>query len=403
MKKVPPREIPNLYSPSFIAFGFANFFTISSFGIFFLLPLFIKSRGGSGSDIGIIMGVFSLAAVLCRPWISEMIDRIGRKRSYTLGSLIMTVFPLAYLLFRGSLSLFYLPLILVRVIHGVGLAICFTAVFTYIADIIPESRLNEGIGIFGVTGLMGMAIGPLIGEIIIERFGFSLFFIAASAIASLGLIIHLPLKESFKHGDRSASPSFFSLLTKRTILPVAIIAIVFGIGLAATGNFISPFAKEQGLPFISLFYICYSSAAVVTRIGGGRLADRVGEDRIIPYVLLLTGGGLMVLIFPGGSAFLAVSGLMSGCGHGFLFPCLNSILLRNEPIEIRGKITGVFTGGIDAGTFAGSIALGYIGELAGFQALFLAAGLALLMGLGVHRFYLKTSEASPQTNKYRVD
>jgi MFS family permease len=395
MPKIAPREIPKLYSPSFIAFGFANFFTVSSFGIFFLLPLFIKNHGGSESDMGIVMGVFSLAAVLCRPWISEMIDRIGRKRSYTLGSLIMTVFPLAYLLFRGSLSLFYLPLILVRVIHGVGLAICFTAVFTYIADIIPESRLNEGIGIFGVTGLMGMAIGPLIGEIIIERFGFALFFITASAIASLGLIIHLPLKESFSRGYRPASPSFFSLLTKRAILPVAIIALVFGMALAATGNFISPFAKEQGLPFISLFYICYSSAAIVTRIGGGRLADRLGENRIIPYALLLTGGGLMVLIFPGGSTVLAVSGLMSGCGHGFLFPCLNTLLLRNEPIEIRGKITGIFTGGLDAGTFAGSIALGYIGEVAGFQALFLAAGLAFILGIIIHRFYVISERKLP--------
>ena len=96
----------------------------------------------------------------------------------------------------------------------------------------------------------------------------------------------------------------------------------------------------------------------------------------------------MVLIFPGGSALLAVSGLMSGCGHGFLFPCLNSLLLRNEPIEIRGKINGVFTGGIDSGAFAGSITLGYIGDLAGFQALFLAAALTLLLGVLIHRFHV---------------
>jgi len=390
MSKIAPREIPKLYSPSFIAFGFANFFTVSSFGIFFLFPLFIKDRGGYESDIGIIMGVFSLASVLFRPWISEMIDRVGRKRSYTIGSLIMTTLPLTYLLFRGGLSMFYTQLVLVRIIHGVGLALCFTAAFTYIADIIPEARLNEGIGIFGVTGLTGLAIGPLMGEAIIEHLGFPIFFIGASAVASLGLIIHLPLQESFTHGDRSASSSFFSVLTKRTIFPVAIIALIFGIGLAATENFISPFAKEQKLPFISLYYICYSSAAVLTRLLGGRLADRVGENRIIPYALLIAGGGLMVLVFPGGSTFLALSGLMSGCGQGLLFPCLNSLLIRDEPIDIRGKITGVFTGAIDSGAFAGSIALGYIGELAGFQALFLAAGLVLLIGLGIHRFYPAT-------------
>jgi MFS family permease len=395
MLNMPSRDIPKLYSLAFIAFGFANFFTVSSFGIFFLFPLFIKSRGGSESDIGIVMGVFSLAAVLCRPWISDMIDRIGRKRSYTMGSLIMTALPLTYLLFQGPLNTFYTPLILVRVIHGVGLALSFTAAFTYIADIIPEARLNEGIGMFGLTGLTGLAIGPLIGEIIIKHFGFAIFFLAAGTIASLGFIIHLPLQESFKKSAPSASSSFFSVLVKGNVFPVAIIALIFGIGLAATGNFISPFAKERGLPFISLYYICYSSAAIFTRLLGGRLADRVGEHRIIPYALLLTSAGLMMLIFLSGSTLLALSGLMSGCGHGFLFPCLNSLIIRDKPINIRGKITGIFTGGIDAGSFAGSVLLGYIGELAGFQALFLAAGLLLLVGLPIHRFQVLREDDMP--------
>ena len=131
--------------------SFANLFNVSSFGAFFLFPLFIINHGGSKSDIGIIMGVFALSAVLCRPWISDMVDRIGRKKSYTIGCIIMSVVPVMYLFFRGDLSSFYFPLILVRILHGVGLAICFTASFTYIADIVPEERLNEGIGMFGAT------------------------------------------------------------------------------------------------------------------------------------------------------------------------------------------------------------------------------------------------------------
>ena len=381
-----------LYSPSFITMAFSNLFTVSSFGTFFLFPLFITSYGGSKSDIGVIMGVFALSSVLCRPWISDMIDRIGRKRSYTIGCIIMSILPLTYLLFRGSLSHFYLFLILVRILHGVGLAICFTASFTYIADIVPEGRLNEGIGMFGITGLTGLAIGPVIGEIIIQEFGFSIFFVAATGMATIGLILHLPLSESFEHDSHDFSQSFFSVLIKRKMLMLALLAFLFGFGLAASGSFVSPFAKEQDLAFISLYYISYSSAAVLTRLLGGRLADRIGEDRIIPYALTLTGGGLLVLMLLGGNAVLALSGLMSGCGHGFLFPCLNSLAIRNEPINIRGKITGIFTGGIDAGAFAGSIILGYIGEWAGFQALFFAAGLALLTGLGVQKFQAKNNK-----------
>lgn len=375
-----------LYSPSFITMAVANLFTVSSFGTFFLFPLFIMSHGGSKADIGIIMGAFALSSVLSRPWISEMVDRIGRKRSYTIGSLIMSGLPLTYLLFQGDLSDFYLPLILIRIAHGVGLSICFTAVFTYIADIVPKGRLNEGLGMFGITGLSGLAIGPIIGEIIIKEYGFSIFFLSTAGMATLGLLLHLPISESYRHVRQELSPSFFSVLKRRRTFTVALLAFLFGFGLSAVGNFVSPFAKEQHIAFISLYYMSYSSTAVLTRFLGGRLADRIGEDRIIPYALVLTGAGLMTLILLGGNGVLFTSGLMAGCGHGFLFPCLNSLAIRNEPINIRGKINGVFTGGIDAGAFGGSIILGFIGEWAGFRVLFFAAGLALLLGVGIYRF-----------------
>ncbi|MBE9546966.1 MAG: MFS transporter [Proteobacteria bacterium] len=383
------------YSPPFITMAFANLFNVSSFGAFFLFPLFITHHGGSKSDIGIIMGVFALSAVLCRPWISEMVDRIGRKKSYTIGCIIMSIVPAMYLLFQGDLSDFYLPLILVRILHGVGLAICFTASFTYIADIVPEARLNEGIGMFGATGLVGLAIGPAVGELIIREFGFSIFFLAATGMAILGLLTHLVVPESFVRLPHEPRQSFSSVLLKKKILIVTLLALLFGFGLAASGSFVSPFAEEQGLAFISLYYISYSGAAILTRFWGGRLADTIGEDRIIPPALIMTGGGLLIMIFLGGNTILVLSGLVTGCGHGFLFPCLNSLAIRNEPVNIRGKITGIFTGGIDTGAFIGSIMLGYIGQWAGFRVLFFAAGLALIMGLGVYRFQVMNNKVEP--------
>jgi predicted MFS family arabinose efflux permease len=274
----------------------------------------------------------------------------------------------------------------------VGLAICFTAAFTYIADIVPAERLNEGIGVFGMSGLVGMAIGPVIGETIVRGFGFSTFFPVTAGMATLGLVLALSLPESFVHVSHDSPQSFFSVLIKRRPLTVAVLAVLFGFGLSASGSFVSPFAKEKDLAFISLYYISYSSAAVLTRVLGGRLADRIGEKRIIPYGQILTGGGLMMLILLGGNTVLALSGLMSGCGHGLLFPCLNSMAIRDEPMSIRGKITGVFTGGIDAGVFVGSIILGYIGDWAGFRALFFTAGLVILTGLGAYKLRVTDKE-----------
>jgi MFS family permease len=314
-----------------------------------------------------------------------MIDRMGRKKSYAAGATIMTLAPLAYLFFRGTLDSFYLPLIVVRVAHGIGFAICITAVFTYIADIIPHERLNGGLGMFGISGLVGSALGPFIAEIVIKSAGFDVLFIVAAALSGVSLIIQYPLKETYVHAAKPAESSFFLVLQKKRVFLVASIALLFGFGLAAVNGFVSPYASERRIAFISLYYIAYSSAAIFTRVFMGSLIDRLSEDKIIPYALGLTGGGLLMLVLMKGWGMLFFSGLMTGCGHGLLYPALNTHAIRDEPQGVRGKITGAYTGSIDAGTFAGSVLLGYVGEILGFHALFLVAGLAVLCAILVFR------------------
>ncbi len=330
------------------------------------------------------MGAFALSSVLCRPWISEMIDRLGRKRSYSLGSLIMAFMPLAYLIPKGNIGQVYGPIILFRLIHGIGLAICFTSSFTYIADILPRERINEGIGMFGATGLMGLALGPFMGEVVARRLGFTYFFVVGAAFGTAGFVLHLPLPESFRPGTEVEGRSFFRLMLERKIFLVAILAFLFGLGLAASGNFVAPYARGKGISLVSIYYIFYSFSAVATRLLGGRIADKVGEQRVIPYALVLTGVGLFMLALLGGNGILIIAGVLAGCGHGFLFPCLNAMVIRDEPAYVRGKITGIFTGGIDAGSFLGSIFLGYIGQLMGYRALFVTSGAALFLGLYIY-------------------
>jgi MFS family permease len=376
-----------LYSRSFIIMAFSNLFTVSSFGCFFLFPLFITSRGGSKADIGIIMGASAMASVLCRPSISAMVDRIGRRSSYAIGCIMMSFLPLIYLCFEGRIPEIYLPLLTIRFLHGIGLAICFTSAFTFIADIIPPSRLNEGIGMFGITGLVGMALGPATAEVIIRELGFPIFFATASGIAIVGFLLQLLLPESYVKSSQEPDRSFFNVLKMPRILTVALLALLFGFGLAASGSFVAPFAADKHLPFVTFYFLAYTTSAVITRLSGGKLADRVGERRIVPYGFIIGSVGLASLSFLGGIPLLILSGLLSGCGHGLLFPSLNSLAIRDEPSHIRGRITGIYTGGIDAGVFTGSVLLGFIGEWAGFRVLFLAAALSLLLGYGIFHIY----------------
>jgi len=375
-----------LYSRSFLILALANFFTMSSVSTFFLFPLFVTRHGGTKADIGIMMAVFTIASILCRPWISEMIDRLGRKKCYTLACLILSLLPLVYLFFRGDLSIFYIGLLFVRFIHGIGMALAFTAVMTYITDIVPKNRLNEGLGMFGVTALVALAAGPIMAESIIRLFGFRVQFTMSSMLAFIGLLLHLPLVESYsRYKQDRPSQSFFSILKNKRRILIALLAFLFGFGLSSVFGFLTPFAEEKQLTFISLFFITYSAGAISMRFFGGRLADKVGEGRVIPPAFIITSSGIIMLIFLGGDLILILSGLICGLGHGLLYPCLNAIAVRNEPQDIRGKIMGIFTGGIDSGVFIGSILLGYVGKWYGYPVLFLVAGLILLMGCGVYR------------------
>ena len=363
----------------------ANLCMVSSLGTGFIFPLFLMEHQGSKIDIGIMMGIMALSSVLSRPLVSGMVDRFGRKPSYTVGALVMTAMPLTYLLFDGSLDSFYLPLLLVRLVHGLGLSICFTAAYTFMTDIIPENRMGEGLSMFGITGLVGMAIGPALGETVITHFGFTGYFISGAILGSGALLLSQPLKDVFQEQAVKGGLSFFQVLWLHRIRTVFYLALLFGVGLAASGGFVAPFAKVRGLTFVSHYYLSYSLAAVLTRVFGGRLVDRWGEGRVAAPALLLAACGPLLLFDLSRPMELVIAGLVFGCGHGFLFPSLNTLVIRGQPQNIRGKINGIYTGGIDGGFFAGSILLGYIGEWAGYPTVFLAAGLAFILGFVMYK------------------
>jgi MFS family permease len=386
-----------LYTPAFWAMALANLCTTASFSTFYLLPLFILDEGGNQGDVGVIMGVFALASAICRPWVSEMIDRIGRKRSYTLGSSLMTAAPVFYLWIENPLGTEYPLLLLIRVLHGIGLAICFTSAFTFMADILPQNRLNEGIGMFGISGLIGIALGPMMAETILDHFGFYGLFMCGSGLAAIALLVHQPLPESAPVCRVAPLATFFGLLRREKFIVVGLLSLLFGLGLAATGGFVAPLAEERGLGFISVYFFCYSGGAITVRFFGGRLADRVGEGFVLPYSIMFYMAGIFLLPFTYSQPLLCLAGVLSGVGHGLLFPLLNTMAVRDEPSAVRGKATGIFTGGIDAGIFAGSLILGYIGDWFGLDALFLCAGLGMASALAL--FYFRRSRSTVQPQK----
>jgi predicted MFS family arabinose efflux permease len=116
---------------------------------------------------------------------------------------------------------------------------------------------------------------------------------------------------------------------------------------------------------------------------------------LLPWGITLYVLGLVLLPGVDGTLLLNLAGAFAGAGHGLLFPTLNTLAVRDEPGEVRGKATGIFTGAIDAGCFAGSLLLGYIGQWLGLTTLFWVAGAGMAGGLLLFRFH-RPQAGSPQ-------
>ena len=371
-----------LYTKEFFLLLASGLLLTTGIGVFYLFPLLVLDMGGSKSDIGILMGTMSLSAVALRPWTSGLVDRLGRKGSLVLGCVLMTAVSIAHLFFIGTIGQVYPALVVLRLLFGTGVALGIIASLTLAADLAPASRLNEGLGIFGVMPLMGIAIGPVVGESIIQKWGFNAMFLAAAVFFIAGFFFLLPLKDNFKTSQGGTRGGFMKALRVGLVWRMAFICLCFGVAFAAHGGFVAPFAKAGSMS-VSAYFVSYSTAAVISRLFGGKLADRFGEKQLIPVALVIAGTGFVCLMQVTSTVGLAGTGFVAGLGHGLLFPSLIALTIRPIAAGDRGKVTGILTGGVDAGLFFGSLTMGQLGDFFGFSAIFAMAAATIFVGLGV--------------------
>ena len=370
----------SLLNPDFFLLLTSNLFMWTGVGCFFLLPLFLEQLGANKFDIGILMGTMMLMAVFVRPQASKLVDTVGRKRIFVAGCTINGGVSLMFLFIREPITLSFAPLFLLRLIYGIGFSFGVVASFTLAADLAPGNRLNEGIGLFGTTGLIGIALGPFLAEWIIRRFDFNVMFVFAGLANLISLVALWVMKPEPHEAHRSHAGAFFRTLREPGVLRLVFIGSFFGVGFAAHGGFVTPFAGSLNL-FVSYYYIAYSAAAVVARVIGGKAGDQLGERRTIPVALLSAAIGFTLLIYTNTMAGLVVAGFFAGIGHGIIVPGLMAATVRNIPVHSRGKATGVTTGALDSGMFVGSLLLGFVGDRLGYPALFATAALSMGMGL----------------------
>ena len=364
----------------------ANFFQGLALHCYLHIPGYLDTLGATPTQVGLIVGTMSGAAIAIRPVAGFLMDRRGRRVVILGGALVHVAVCALYLTVDRVGPWIYI----VRVLQGFAEGAIFSSLFTYAADIIPASRRTEGMGIFGVSGMLPMAFGGLLGDRILAAGAYRDLFLATVVIATVALLLSVPLRESRDGAPEIASRGFVSAAVQPNLMPIWFVGSAFAAALAGLFAFLKNFVDSEAIGSVGLFFSFYAGAASLLRVLFGWVPDRVGPLKVFFPSMVCIALSLVALGFARDDLGIAIAGTLAGIGHGYVFPILSAIVVQRALPADRGSAVSLFTAVFDAGMLVGAPALGWIAETgsgaaADYRRMYLVA--AALPVIGAAIFY----------------
>ncbi len=367
--------MPNaLLSGRFVAITATNFFLFLIVTTWNFLPIFVVETGGTEVDAGVLMGSMGITSLGSLPFLAPLIDRYGRKLFISIGILGVGLSNWGFLL----LAEFSPLMILIRLFQGLAFAACFNACATAVVDSVPSDRRAQGIGLFGISGSLAMAVGPYVGETFILRWGFGSYFSLLIGYGLVGFLIAQTVTETRMSGSREKVQGFFSTAVTDGHVPMMVIAAVFGGGFSAMLNFFPLYAKEIGIRS-GLFFVSYGISLVVVRVFLGRLADSLDRDRVI--LACLVGFGITMaatarVTLLGETTLL---GILFGVTQALSYPAMMARMVDRAQDDNRAVVVSLFTGSFGVGIHVCSFLWGAIANMRGLPFMFSFGSVAILV------------------------
>jgi len=402
-------------------------------------PLFVNKLGGMALQAGLFSSVTAIAALVTRPLSGIMADKFGRSRQLVIGAVLCTVSSFLF----GFFSV--IPILLVfRAIQGVGFGMHSTSAGAAIADVVPESRMAEGIGYFGLHSSLGQAIGPGIALAIVAGDTMNdyrkLFFLTAGlcflSIISNNFISYerkrkkaaqlataqlataqlaaaqtdqlsatsttqqsttpdaqqsdtpapqvekQPTAAQTSRSDRPLPKTILGF--EYSMFAPGLVVLLLFIGLSCLSVYMAPFARWKGLGNPGMYYTFNALGSFSSRIIFGRVADKRGSDIIIIPGMIVVTVCLCLLPFTRSLTTLVALGFPLGLAFGAMSPTFNSMYFKRCSPERRGTASGAFFSAIDMGYAFGAPLLGAIADILNFDFIYWTGAVFVVAGLALY-------------------
>ncbi len=355
-----------LWNANYIKVMTTNFLLYFAFYLLTpLLPLYLSETFGATKDaIGIVLSGYTVAALIVRPFCGYVVDSFSRKKVLMLCLSGFAVFFAGYIA-AGTILMFAIC----RTLHGGPFGAVTVANSTCAIDVLPSSRRNEGIGLYGLSNNFAMAIAPSIGIYLHNMVDsymilFWIAFVVAISAVLIAWTIRLPEKDIIRNKEKLSLDRFF--LTRAWLLAINI--AMFGFCWGVLSNYLAIYSKEvlsitggTGTYFALLSMGLFSSRLQGRKaLSQGKLTQNAAEGMLISLV-----GFTLFVAIPHPVAYY-LSAILIGLGNGHLYPAFLNMFVHVARHDQRGTANSSILTGWDLGFGIGCLLGGIVAEHFGY-------------------------------------
>lgn len=350
----PVKTYDKIWNPIFISVFIANVcISLGQFMMFSLIPKFAYSLGASATVVGWVSSIFTITALLIRPFSSPASDSFSKKKMLILCLLDVLV---SFIIYGFAHTI---PVIIVaRLIQGVGTG-CITPLCLAMAgDALPRNKLGSGIGVYMIGQSIAQAIGPNIGLNLTESIGYNKTFFIGAAVLLLGIIICIPMKE-VPHPKKPYKISVKGMIA-REALPYSVLMMLISIANATISSYIAIYAGIMNVENIGLYFTVNAVALLAIRPIAGKISDTRGFDKVIIPGTVIYAAAFVILSQAKSLPVFLLAAVISAIGNGFAYASIQSVSLKKVPIENRGAGTSTNYIFVDIANLVGPLLSGFL-------------------------------------------
>lgn len=363
---------------------FSVFATVLGVGIVVpLLPIHAHQLGASGFHIALIFGAYAMSRALFLPIFGHMSDRKGRKRFLTVGLLAYAAISVA-LAYLDSI----IALVVIRLLHGVASAMLIPVFQAYAADLAPAGREGRVMGLYGTVVLVGMSLGPFVGGLVDDHWGFRATFWIMGALALLGFVACawlLPSTSCERALRVARQPYSWQLLLRdRALASLLGFRFAYVVCVGIIWAFV---------PLYAAFKLSLSSASIglVITLGilssgllntpMGILADRVNRKLLVVAGGLVAGYGILSFGWADSHRAFMLASVCFGVGGGICMPALMAIAAqKGSKSDAMASVMALMTVAHSLGMLVGALLGGAMMDLFDLSFVFPAGAFTMVLG-----------------------